>query len=75
MTKFQPALVHTPVTPFTRENRINFDLLEKLIEFHLSNGAEALALPTPWVNRSVLAIKSSGLFSSLIKQVKGAFLS
>jgi 4-hydroxy-tetrahydrodipicolinate synthase len=45
MTKFQPALVHTPVTPFTRENRINFGLLEKIIEFHLANGAGSLALP------------------------------
>jgi 4-hydroxy-tetrahydrodipicolinate synthase len=41
----QPGLVHTPVTPFTREHRIDFDLFERLIEFHLANGADALALP------------------------------
>lgn len=38
-------MVHTPVTPFTRENRVDFALYEKIIEFHLRNGADALALP------------------------------
>jgi dihydrodipicolinate synthase/N-acetylneuraminate lyase len=42
---FNAGLVHTPVTPFTREHRINYDLYEKLIEFHLKNGADSLALP------------------------------
>jgi 4-hydroxy-tetrahydrodipicolinate synthase len=41
----QPGLVHTPVTPFTREQRIDFDRFETLIEFHLRNGADSLALP------------------------------
>ena len=45
MAPFNPGLVHTPVTPFSRDNRIDFDLLEKLIEFHLRNGAETLAVP------------------------------
>jgi len=45
MTKFEPGLVHTPVTPFTREHRIDYALYEKIIEFHLRNGADALALP------------------------------
>lgn len=45
MPIFQPGLVHTPVTPFTREYRIDFDWYGKLIEFHLRNGADALALP------------------------------
>ena len=45
MESFQPGLVHTPVTPFTRDNRIDFDLYGKLLEFHLKNGADALALP------------------------------
>jgi 4-hydroxy-tetrahydrodipicolinate synthase len=44
MTHFQPGLVHTPVTPFTREYRIDFDSYGKLIEFHLRNGAQALAV-------------------------------
>jgi len=40
-----PGLVHTPVTPFTRDGGIDFDRYAKLIEFHLRNGADALALP------------------------------
>jgi 4-hydroxy-tetrahydrodipicolinate synthase len=42
---FQPGLVHAPVTPFTREHRIDFDLYAKLLAFHLAHGADALALP------------------------------
>jgi len=45
MPTFQAGLVHTPVTPFTRENRIDFEAFGKLIEFHLRNGADSLALP------------------------------
>lgn len=44
MSTFNPGLVHTPVTPFTRALRINYGVYEKLIEFHLRNGAQALAL-------------------------------
>ena len=39
------GLVHAPVTPFTRDGRIDYDVYGKLIEFHLRNGADALALP------------------------------
>ena len=42
---FEPGLVHTPVTPFTRDNRIDYDTFAKLIEFHLGSGADCLALP------------------------------
>jgi 4-hydroxy-tetrahydrodipicolinate synthase len=45
MAIFIPGLVHTPVTPFSADKRIDFDLFGKLIEFHLRNGAEALAVP------------------------------
>ena len=44
MLLFTPGLVHTPVTPFSRDHRIDFDVFEKLIEFHLRHGAEALAI-------------------------------
>mgnify|MGYP001590616236 FL=1 len=47
MQHFQPGLVHTPVTPFKRDQSIDFEAYGKLIEFHLRNGAEALALPMP----------------------------
>src|SRR6185503_9441571 len=45
MRSFVPGLVHTPVTPFTRDRAINWELYGKLLDFHLANGAEALALP------------------------------
>ena len=45
MAAFQPGLVHTPVTPFTRDARVDYDRYAKLIEFHLKHGAESLALP------------------------------
>lgn len=45
MATFKPGLIHAPVTPFKRDEQINFPRYGKLIEFHLANGAEALALP------------------------------
>ena len=39
------GLVHTPVMPFGRDRKIDFDLFGKLIDFHQRHGAEALALP------------------------------
>jgi 4-hydroxy-tetrahydrodipicolinate synthase len=45
MPAFQPGLVHTPVTPFTREGALDLELYAKLIEFHIGHGADALALP------------------------------
>jgi 4-hydroxy-tetrahydrodipicolinate synthase len=45
MATFHPGLVHTPVTPFTRDARVDFERFGKLIEFHLKHGAESLAVP------------------------------
>ena len=45
MTIFNPGLVHAPVTPFTAEGRIDFDTYAKLIDFHIRQGARALAVP------------------------------
>lgn len=45
MADFSPGLVHTPVTPFTRDGRIDHEAYAKLIEFHLRHGADSLALP------------------------------
>ena len=39
---FQPGLVHTPVTPFTRERRIDFDLYREARSSSISQPA-----PTP----------------------------
>jgi 4-hydroxy-tetrahydrodipicolinate synthase len=41
----QPGLVHTPVTPFTRDHRVDYETYGKLLAFHLGHGADALALP------------------------------
>ena len=45
MTALRLGLVHTPVMPFGRDRKIDFDLFGKLIDFHQRNGADALALP------------------------------
>jgi 4-hydroxy-tetrahydrodipicolinate synthase len=42
---FKPGLVHTPLTPLTPDGRIDFGLYGEAIDFHLREGAEALALP------------------------------
>ena len=44
---FKPGLVHTPVTPFNGDQSIDYETFAKVIEFHLANGADALALPMP----------------------------
>jgi len=45
MSTFAPGLVHTPVTPFMPDRRIDHDCYARLIAFHIRNGADALALP------------------------------
>jgi 4-hydroxy-tetrahydrodipicolinate synthase len=45
MPPFHPGLVHTPLTPFTRDRTIDYGRYEQLIEFHISHGADTLALP------------------------------
>ena len=44
MSTFTPGLVHSPVTPFTPDLKIDFGTFEKVIAFHLNNGAQALAV-------------------------------
>jgi len=45
MSDLQLGLVHTPLTPFTGDIAIDFEQYGRIINFHLKNGAEALALP------------------------------
>ncbi len=45
MTALRLGLVHTPVMPFTRDNRVDFDRFAQLIDFHRRHGAEALGVP------------------------------
>ena len=44
---FNPGFVHCPITPFKADNSVNYDLYGKILDFHLNNGADALALPMP----------------------------
>ena len=72
MPIFQPGLVHTPVTPFSRDHRIDFDVYGKLIEFHLRNGADALALPMhAGESVSLTEAERRTLVEFAIKQVRG----
>jgi 4-hydroxy-tetrahydrodipicolinate synthase len=47
MATFAPGLVHIPVTPFKRDQSVDFDTYAKVLEFHLRNGADALAVNMP----------------------------
>jgi 4-hydroxy-tetrahydrodipicolinate synthase len=72
MAKFQPGLVHTPVTPFTRDHAIDYAAFGKIIEFHLRNGADALALPTPeGEDMSLTDEEQRKVVEFAIAQVKG----
>jgi len=72
MPTFQPGLVHTPVTPFKGDRRIDFDTYGKLIEFHVRNGAQTLAVPMH-IGESVSLgdAEQQSLLDFAIKTVKG----
>ena len=72
MTVFKAGLVHAPVTPFKRDLSVDYDTYAKLIEFHLRNGAEALALPMPeGEDLSLTDAEQRKLIEFAIGQVKG----
>ncbi len=72
MSTFQPGLVHTPITPFNRDHSIDFGTYAKVIEFHLRNGADALALPMPeGEDLSLTDEEQRKLLEFAVKQVKG----
>jgi 4-hydroxy-tetrahydrodipicolinate synthase len=72
MSDFRCGLVHAPVTPFKRDLSVDHDTYAKLIEFHLRNGAEALALPMPeGEDLSLTDAEQRKLIDFAIKQVKG----
>ncbi len=72
MLPFTPGLVHTPVTPFSRDNRIDLDVFEKLIEFHLRHGAETLAISMhAGESVSLTDQEQRTLLNFTIKQVRG----
>ncbi|OGA39573.1 MAG: hypothetical protein A3G24_23885 [Betaproteobacteria bacterium RIFCSPLOWO2_12_FULL_62_13] len=72
MITFQTGLVHTPITPFNRDQSIDFDTYAKVIEFHLRNGADALALPMPeGEDLSLTDEEQRTLLEFAIKKVNG----
>lgn len=72
MKTFKPGLVHVPVTPFKEDQSINYDLYAKVLEFHISNGADTLALPMQQgEDVSLTDIELRKLLEFAIKQVKG----
>jgi 4-hydroxy-tetrahydrodipicolinate synthase len=42
---FAPGLVHTPLTPFNADGAIDYERYAQLVEFHLGNGADSIAVP------------------------------
>ena len=49
MSVFTPGLVHTPVTPFTTDLKIDYSRYEQLLEFHLAHSqALVLKLQLAW---------------------------
>jgi 4-hydroxy-tetrahydrodipicolinate synthase len=72
MALFNPGLVHTPVTPFKADHSVDYDIYEKLIEFHLHHGANALAV-TMHAGESVSLSDSEQrrMIAFAIKQVRG----
>ena len=69
---FRAGLVHVPVTPFRSDLGIDYPAYAKLIEFHLRNGAEAIAAPMPeGEDLSLTDEEQRELISFIVKQVKG----
>src|SRR5262245_6478215 len=72
MPTFDPGLVHTPVTPFTRDHRIDHALYGKLLTFHINNGADVLALPMhPGESVSLSDAERRALLEFAIQTVAG----
>jgi dihydrodipicolinate synthase/N-acetylneuraminate lyase len=72
MAQFQPGLVHTPVTPFKADHGIDYDAYAKVLEFHIANGADSLALPMPeGEDMSLTDMELRELVEFALKQVKG----
>ena len=72
MPTFKPSLVHTPVTPFKTDQSIDYDTYAKVLEWHIRNGAEVLALPMPeGEDMSLKDAEQRELITFAIKQIKG----
>ena len=72
MPTFNPGFVHTPITPFKADRKIDFGLFENVIAFHLNHGAQALAIQMH-VGESVSLsdAEQRELLEFALRQVKG----
>ena len=71
VSAFKFGLVHAPLTPFADE-QIDYDTYGKVIDFHLRNGAEGLALPThAGESVSLTVAERNALADFAIKHVGG----
>lgn len=72
MKTFKPGLVHCPVTPFNSDQSVNYDLYARVLDFHLRNGADALALPMPQgEDVSLTDAEQRKLLEFALKEVRG----
>jgi 4-hydroxy-tetrahydrodipicolinate synthase len=72
MKTFTPGLVHVPVTPFKSDQCVDFDTYTKVLEFHIANGADSLALPMPQgEDISLTDIEVRKLLEFAMKQING----
>jgi len=72
MTAFNPGFVHCPLTPFEADNSVDYRLYAKILDFHLLNGADALALPMPHAEDiSLTDVEQRELMGFAIAHVNG----
>src|SRR5665647_1778892 len=71
VTAFKFGLVHAPLTPFSGGG-VDYNAYGKVIDFHLSHGAEGLAIPThAGESVSLTAEERKPLLGFAVKQVRG----
>lgn len=72
MAKFNPGFVHCPITPFTPNNAVDYATYAKVLDFHIRNGADALALPMPQAEDiSLTDPEQRELLAFALRHVKG----
>jgi 4-hydroxy-tetrahydrodipicolinate synthase len=72
MENIQLGLVHTPITPFVPAGGVDLETYAKVLEFHIRNGADALALPMhAGESVSLTAQEKHALIAYAVKQVAG----
>lgn len=66
------GLIHTPLTPFQADGKVDLDTLERTIEFHLAHGADAICGPShPGESPSLTEDERRVLIRRVVKTVNG----